>query len=95
MQVNDTAAEITVAEGEPAEIRVLFAGASIEAKITLFELPGGTPGVGVYPTAASGAVLRWDHGPAADPRVVYWRAPHCGDDQCGSPCGHKRKGAAR
>jgi hypothetical protein len=63
-------------------------GSPLEVKIILFQL-GHAIGVGVYPTDRNGTVLRWDHGPADDPSVIHWNAPHCADDQCGSPCGHE------
>jgi hypothetical protein len=59
-----------------------------QAKISLFTLEDGRIGVGVYPSKDRGAVLRWDDGPNADPRVIFWEAPHCPDDECGSVCGH-------
>lgn len=48
----------------------------------------GAVGVGVYPTSKRGTVLRWDRGLLRRPTVIHWQAPHCADDQCGSPCGH-------
>lgn len=36
-----------------------------------------------------GTVLRWDNGLDADPTVIQWRAPHCENDECGSPCEHR------
>ena len=95
------AAEITVppAAGQDGlsakqEIRALFTatdGSPLSVKITMFQLADGRIGVGVYPTEASGTVLRWDDGPQEDPLVIYWAAPHCADDVCGAPCGHKGK----
>lgn len=64
-------------------------GAVTTAQVVLFQLDDGRVGVAVYPSAARGAVLRWDHGPATDPAVIYWQAPHCAEDQCGTPCGHQ------
>jgi hypothetical protein len=49
---------------------------------------GDVFGVGIYPEPDSGTVLRWHDGPHAKPRVIHWQAPHCEDDQCGSPCAH-------
>ena len=63
-------------------------GTAVRARITMFQLDDGRIGVGVYPAADRGTVLRWDQGTHADPAVIYWQAPHCVDDQCGSPCGH-------
>ena len=63
-------------------------GAATRARITLFQLDDGRIGAGVYPAADRGTVLRWDQGTHADPTVIYWQAPHCADDECGSPCGH-------
>lgn len=74
------------------DITALFSaldGSEMPVKVTLFQL-GDAIGVGVYPTKDNGVVLRWDDGPTADPRVIYWRAPHCADDECGSPCPHGR-----
>lgn len=70
-------------------------GTAAEARVTLFQIDGsGVIGVGVYPGPGdAGTVLRWDKGLGSAPSVVHWRAPHCADDQCGSPCGHRRGGA--
>jgi hypothetical protein len=70
-------------------------GTDLAARITLFQVAGGPPGVGVYfrdkgGNLVRGAVLRWDRGPDADPAVIYWEAPHCEDDQCDDPCGHEQ-----
>jgi hypothetical protein len=45
--------------------------------------------VGVYPDETHGTVYRWDAGPDAAPTVIHWAAPHCAEDQCGSPCEHR------
>jgi hypothetical protein len=45
--------------------------------------------VGVYPDETHGTVYRWDAGLDAAPTVIHWEAPHCADDECGSPCGHR------
>lgn len=77
---------------ERAEAVVMFDrpdGTAATARISLFMLENGRIGVGVYPTPERGTVLRWDDGPDADPRVIFWEAPHCADDDCGSPCGHR------
>jgi hypothetical protein len=68
-------------------------GVELEARVTVFQVEEGPPGVGVYFLGGDGGVvrgwvLRWDDGPDADPVVVRWRAPHCADDRCGEPCGH-------
>lgn len=65
-------------------------GSALQAKVSLFMLEDGRIGAAVYPDPAHGAVLRWDDGPQADPRVIYWEAPHCADDECDSPCGHRQ-----
>jgi hypothetical protein len=77
------------------EIRAVFTaadGSPLLVKITMFQLDDGRIGVGVYPTESNGVVLRWDDGPQDDPQVIYWAAPHCADDVCGSPCGHNSGG---
>lgn len=88
------------ADGNPPEIltavfRHPVTGADLPVTITLFQ--GGDPrhmGVGVYTPGADGqpalgTVLRFDDGPDAGPRVIFWERPHCADDQCGEPCGHR------
>ena len=72
-------------------------GTDLQVRITLFQVAGGPPGVGVYfcdgnGDLARGTVLRWDAGPDADPTVIHWEAPHCADDECGKPCAHRRRG---
>lgn len=76
---------------ERAEAMAMFTrpdGTEATARISLFMLEDGRIGAGVYPSRDRGTVLRWDDGPDADPRVIFWEAPHCADDECGSPCGH-------
>lgn len=80
---------------ERAEATAMFDGPDgvvATARISLFMLDDGRIGVGVYPTRVRGTVLRWDSGQDADPRVIFWEAPHCAADECGSPCGHAETG---
>jgi len=84
-------------DAETEEITAVFTnpdGSEMPVKVTFFQL-GHTIGVGVYPAADRGAVLRWDYGPAEIPNVIDWRAPHCPDDKCGSPCSHRRAADTR
>lgn len=87
---------------ERAEAMVMFGrpdGIGVAARLSLFMLEDGRIGIGVYPSPLigkgvhpspdRGTVLRWDDGPDAEPRVIAWEAPHCADDECGSPCGHQ------
>lgn len=74
-------------------------GADVPVKIRLFQIDTGRVpfGAGVYMTDEAGepqrgTVLRWDNGPAADPVVIHWEAPHCADDDCGSLCSHRKAG---
>ncbi len=99
MQATDTGPVIRVphatCDGDGTarqEITALFTnpdGSELPVKVTLFQLAHGPIGVGVYPTAGNGAVLRWDDGPEAEPTLIHWQAPHCADDQCGAPCEHR------
>lgn len=74
----DVIAAFTAPDGTPGH----------QVKVRLFQI-GPVIGVGVYPCGDRGVVLRWDDGPLEDPRVIYWQAPHCADDECGSPCSHE------
>jgi hypothetical protein len=73
-------------------------GADLPVTITLFQ--GEDPrhmGVGVYVTDGDGedvrgTVLRWDRGVDEDPRIISWERAHCADDECGSPCSHRKRG---
>ena len=58
-----------------------------------FGYPGDSIGAGLYfrredGEKTHGTVMRWDFGPDAEPTVGQWQAPHCTEDECGSPCGH-------
>ena len=55
--------------------------------VRLFQLSNGTPGIGIH-SKNRGRVWRWDRGFRHRPTVIHWLAPHCADDQCGSPCAH-------
>jgi hypothetical protein len=84
--------------GVDAVVVVTQPGAEdIVIRVVLFTVdrPDGTTtvGAGIYPVPDHGTVLRWDHGIAAEPRVIHWAAPHCADDECGSPCGHQPSGS--
>lgn len=76
-------------------------GADLPVTITVFQgLNPRLMGVGVYVPGDDGkplmgTVLRWDEGTRADPRVIRWERPHCADDECGSPCGHRKRGGRR
>lgn len=63
-------------------------GAVTTARAVLFQLDDGRIGAAFYPDGDHGTVLRWDSGTGAGPVVIHWQAPHCPDDECGSPCGH-------
>jgi hypothetical protein len=63
-------------------------GEPVTGAVSVFVLDDGRIGAAFYPDPEHGTVLRWDNGPAAGPRVIHWQAPHCPEDECGSPCGH-------
>lgn len=48
-------------------------GTATRVTITLFETRNGRIGIGVYPTADRGTVLRWDNGTDEEPTAVQWR----------------------
>lgn len=50
-------------------------GTTETLRISLFMLEDGRIGIGAYPTRDRGAVMRWDNGPANDPRIIYWESP--------------------
>lgn len=74
-------------------------GPDLPVRIRLFQFDeDGRVGMGFYFVDDNGAhvrgtVLRWDHGAHTDPTVVQWQAPHCKNDDCGSPCEHRREAA--
>lgn len=47
-------------------------GTTTQVALTLFQLDDGRIGVGVYPTADRGTVLRWDDGTDEKPTVGQW-----------------------
>ena len=69
-------------------------GEDLPVLVTLFQNEDlRLMGAGVYMAGRTGqpvrgTVLRWDAGPEEDPVIITWQAPHCADDECGSPCGH-------
>jgi hypothetical protein len=92
---------VRVRPGATVKIAAVFRdpadGSDLPVTITVFQLPavcGAQPGIGLYFNDEAGqrlrgAVLRWGRGPDADPTLIHWERPHCEDDECGSPCGHR------
>lgn len=70
-------------------------GTVTETRIVLFQTDDNRAGIGFYPEEDRGTVLRLDDGTKASPTVVPWRAPHCEEDDCGSPCRHRRGNLAQ
>ncbi len=80
-----------ILDSSEQEVTAVFSyrGEDLPVRVRLFSLDCRAFGVGIYPAEDRGIVLRWDRGPDEDPAVIHWRAPHCPDDVCGSPCGHR------